>query len=150
MMAMQPTIVHVCRHGQGLNPDHVLYGRLPGYGLSDVGRAMAERLADYFADTPLDALRVSPMQRAQEPLAPIAARPAHAHTYADLKRAADEAMIRAKREGRGRACIYVESKMVLKSNYYPKSQLERLAKLSGAQVAPEVASAAVRRVMADA
>ena len=62
----------------------------------------------------------------------LAARPAHATTYDDLKRAADEAMLRAKREGRGRACIYVESKMVLKSNYYPKSQLERLSKLSGA------------------
>ena len=62
----------------------------------------------------------------------LAARPAHAVTYDDLKRAADEAMIRAKREGRGRACIYVESKMVLKSNYYPKSQLERLTKLSAA------------------
>ena len=62
----------------------------------------------------------------------LAARPAHATTYEELKRAADEAMIRAKREGRGRACIYVESKMVLKSNYYPKSQLERLAKLSSA------------------
>lgn len=62
----------------------------------------------------------------------LAARPAHASTYDDLKRAADEAMLRAKREGRGRACIYVESKMVLKSNYYPKSQLERLAKLSEA------------------
>lgn len=62
----------------------------------------------------------------------LAARPAHAATYPELKRAADEAMIRAKREGRGRACIYVESRMVLKSNYYPKSQLGRLAKLSGA------------------
>ncbi|WP_027460260.1 diguanylate cyclase [Deinococcus murrayi] len=62
----------------------------------------------------------------------LAARPAHAHTFADLSRAADEALLRAKREGRGRACIYVESKMVLKSNYYPKSQLERLSKLSGA------------------
>ncbi|MEF2279557.1 GGDEF domain-containing protein [Deinococcus sp. YIM 134068] len=62
----------------------------------------------------------------------LAARPAHAHTFADLHRAADEALLRAKREGRGRVCIYVEGKMVLKSNYYPKSQLERLAKLSGA------------------
>ena len=44
----------------------------------------------------------------------------------------DEALLRAKREGRSRACIYVEGKMVLKSNYYPRSQLERLAKLSGA------------------
>ena len=62
----------------------------------------------------------------------LAARPAHASEYAELYRAADEALLRAKREGRGRACIYVESKMVLKSNYYPKSQLERLAKLSSA------------------
>ncbi len=62
----------------------------------------------------------------------LAARPAHAESSADLQRAADEALLRAKREGRGRACIYVESKMVLKSNYYPKSQLERLAKLASA------------------
>ncbi|WP_291426878.1 GGDEF domain-containing protein [Deinococcus sp.] len=62
----------------------------------------------------------------------LAARPAHASRYDALYRAADEALLRAKREGRGRACIYVESKMVLKSNYYPKSQLERLSKLSGA------------------
>lgn len=62
----------------------------------------------------------------------LAARPAHASAYDELYRAADEALLRAKREGRARACIYVESKMVLKSNYYPKSQLERLAKLSGA------------------
>ncbi|AZI41559.1 GGDEF domain-containing protein [Deinococcus psychrotolerans] len=62
----------------------------------------------------------------------IASRPAHAESSSDLQRAADEALLRAKREGRGRACIYVDSKMVLKSNYYPKSQLERLAKLASA------------------
>lgn len=62
----------------------------------------------------------------------LASRPAHATHYADLYRAAEEALLRAKREGRARACIYVESKMVLKSNYYSKSQLDRLAKLSGA------------------
>ena len=62
----------------------------------------------------------------------LAQRPSHAHDLPDLIRAADEAMLRAKREGRGRIAIYVESKMVLKSNYYPKASLERLAKLSGA------------------
>lgn len=60
----------------------------------------------------------------------LAARPAHAVEFADLLHAADEALLRAKREGRGRACIYVESKMVLKSNYYSRSQLDRLSKLS--------------------
>ena len=60
----------------------------------------------------------------------VAARPQHAKTVAELMRAADEALFRAKREGRARVAIYVEDKMTLKSNYYPKAQLERLAKLS--------------------
>ena len=62
----------------------------------------------------------------------IAAKPPHAKTIADLMRCADEAMYRAKREGRGRVAIYVEDKMTLKSNFYPKAQLERLGKLSSA------------------
>ncbi|WP_027482252.1 GGDEF domain-containing protein [Deinococcus pimensis] len=62
----------------------------------------------------------------------LAQRPSHASSVPDLLRAADEALLRAKREGRGRIAIYVESRMVLKSNYYPRSSLERLAKLSAA------------------
>ncbi len=62
----------------------------------------------------------------------IAAKPPHAKTIADLMRCADEAMYRAKREGRSRVAIYVEDKMTLKSNFYPKAQLERLSKLSSA------------------
>jgi diguanylate cyclase (GGDEF)-like protein len=62
----------------------------------------------------------------------IAARPQHAQDTADLIRAADEALFRAKREGKGRVAIYVEDKMTLKSNYYPKASLVRLAKLAGA------------------
>ena len=62
----------------------------------------------------------------------IAARPQHAKTVPDLMRAADEALFRAKREGRARVAIYVENKMVLKSNYYARASLERLAKLSAA------------------
>ncbi len=62
----------------------------------------------------------------------VAAKPPHAKTIADLMRCADEALYRAKREGRGRVAIYVEDKMTLKSNFYPKAQLERLSKLSSA------------------
>jgi diguanylate cyclase len=62
----------------------------------------------------------------------IAAKPPHAKTVAELMRCADEALYRAKREGRSRVAIYVEDKMTLKSNFYPKAQLERLSKLSTA------------------
>ena len=40
------SVVHLVRHGQVHNPDGILYGRLPGYGLSEIGRAMAQRLAE--------------------------------------------------------------------------------------------------------
>jgi predicted signal transduction protein with EAL and GGDEF domain len=62
----------------------------------------------------------------------IAAAPPHGSTGEELYRAAGEALMRAKREGRGRAAIYVEQKMTLKSNYYSRANLDRLSKLSGA------------------
>jgi diguanylate cyclase (GGDEF)-like protein len=58
----------------------------------------------------------------------IAAFPQHVNAVSELHIAADEAMHRAKREGAGRVAIYVEDRMTLKSNYYPKAQLARLAK----------------------
>jgi predicted signal transduction protein with EAL and GGDEF domain len=62
----------------------------------------------------------------------IAARPPHAASIEDATRAAVEALMRAKREGRGRVAIYVEEKMTLKSNYYSRASLDRLAKLASA------------------
>lgn len=41
------TVVHVMRHGEVENPEGVLYGRLPGYHLSELGRKMAERVAEH-------------------------------------------------------------------------------------------------------
>ena len=68
-----PTLVHVVRHGEVDNPRGVLYGRLPGFHLSGNGHAMAERLGEYFSGVPLDRLVSSPLTRAQETMAPIAA-----------------------------------------------------------------------------
>jgi diguanylate cyclase len=62
----------------------------------------------------------------------VAANPPHGTTAEELYRAAGEALMRAKRDGRDRVAMYVEEKMVLKSNYYSKANLERLAKLSSA------------------
>jgi broad specificity phosphatase PhoE len=67
------TIVHVVRHGEVFNPDGVLYGRLPDFHLSDLGVKMAERVAESFAGHDVAALVSSPLERAQETMAPIAA-----------------------------------------------------------------------------
>jgi broad specificity phosphatase PhoE len=69
----QRTLVHLLRHGEVFNPEKILYGRLPGYRLSDLGRQMAERAADYFADRDVAAVIASPLERAQETATPIAA-----------------------------------------------------------------------------
>lgn len=61
----------------------------------------------------------------------VAARPPHATETEELFRCANEALARGKREGGGRVAIYVEEKMVLKSNYYSRSALYRLSKLAG-------------------
>lgn len=62
----------------------------------------------------------------------VAANPPHGTTAEELWRAAGQALMRAKRDGRDRVALYIEEKMVLKSNYYSKANLERLAKLSSA------------------
>ena len=67
------TIVHVLRHGEVYNPEGVLYGRRPGYHLSDLGQQMAARVADAVKDRDIVHLRSSPLERAQETAAPIAA-----------------------------------------------------------------------------
>ena len=67
------TTVHLLRHGEVYNPDKVLYGRLPGYHLSHLGHAMAQRAADTLAHRDVTLLMSSPLQRAQETVAPIAA-----------------------------------------------------------------------------
>jgi broad specificity phosphatase PhoE len=66
------TVVHVMRHGEVHNPEGVLYGRLPGYHLSDLGRQMAERVAKQLADRDITHVVSSPLDRAQETAAPIA------------------------------------------------------------------------------
>lgn len=60
----------------------------------------------------------------------VASRPPHAEETTDLFRCANEALARGKREGGGRVAIYVEEKMVLKSNYYSRAALHRLNKLA--------------------
>ncbi|NMH98000.1 histidine phosphatase family protein, partial [Pseudonocardia acidicola] len=66
------TLVHFLRHGEVHNPAGVLYGRLPGFRLSENGRGQAEKVAKVLAEADLAAVVASPLQRAQETAAPIA------------------------------------------------------------------------------
>ncbi|MFN8097612.1 MAG: histidine phosphatase family protein [Dermatophilaceae bacterium] len=68
------TTVHLVRHGEVYNPDRILYGRLPGYHLSDRGRAMATVVADHLAGHDVAHVVASSLTRARETAAPIAAR----------------------------------------------------------------------------
>ncbi|MGB4323848.1 MAG: histidine phosphatase family protein [Candidatus Nanopelagicales bacterium] len=68
------TTVHLLRHGEVFNPEGVLYGRLPGYVLSDLGHEMAERAAVALADRDIATVISSPMERAQQTATPIAGR----------------------------------------------------------------------------
>jgi diguanylate cyclase len=67
----------------------------------------------------------------------IAGRPAHGATADELVAAAEAALVRAKRAGGNRVCLYVEERMVLKSSYYPRAALHRLAKLASRVGKPE-------------
>ncbi|MFI5689606.1 histidine phosphatase family protein [Streptomyces sp. NPDC051636] len=66
------TVVHLMRHGEVANPSGVLYGRLPGYHLSELGRQMAERVAEHLAPRDVTYVVASPLERAQETASPIA------------------------------------------------------------------------------
>jgi broad specificity phosphatase PhoE len=65
--------LHLVRHGEVHNPRRVLYGRLPGFGLSADGRRMARQAAEYVhgSGRPLTALICSPLQRTRESAEPF-------------------------------------------------------------------------------
>jgi broad specificity phosphatase PhoE len=66
------TVVHLMRHGEVHNPAGVLYGRLPGYRLSEAGEGMARTVADWFSTRDVTYLVASPLERAQQTAQPIA------------------------------------------------------------------------------
>jgi broad specificity phosphatase PhoE len=70
---MASTVVHVVRHGEVHNPDKILYGRMPGYRLSELGRQMAKAAAQALAERDVSYVVASPLERAQETAEPIAA-----------------------------------------------------------------------------
>jgi broad specificity phosphatase PhoE len=67
------SVVHLVRHGEVANPRGVLYGRIPGFHLSEDGRLMAKAAADFLAGRDVTVLMTSPLERAVETAEPLAA-----------------------------------------------------------------------------
>ena len=65
-------VVHLVRHGEVYNPDAVLYGRLPGFGLSQRGIEQAELAARFLAERDIGYIVSSPLERAQQTAQPLA------------------------------------------------------------------------------
>jgi len=66
--------IHFVRHGEVHNPEKILYGLQPGWRLSDRGNEMAAVIGEWSAKLDLGAIHSSPLQRAQETVAPIIAK----------------------------------------------------------------------------
>ncbi|RRD59587.1 histidine phosphatase family protein [Leucobacter sp. OH1287] len=66
--------IHLVRHGEVYNPEGVLYGRLPGFRLSELGELMAESVRDNLQERgrKVSGVIASPLLRAQQSAAPIA------------------------------------------------------------------------------
>ncbi|MBI4901883.1 MAG: histidine phosphatase family protein [Actinobacteria bacterium] len=109
---METTTVHLLRHGQVENPGRVLYGRLPGYHLSSLGVQMAEAAADYLKDVPLTHLRCSPLERARETMAPVAA------TRPELEVVIDERLIEAENLFAGKVFGEKSRTLLMPSNWW--------------------------------
>lgn len=70
---MTATRLHLVRHGHVENPQRVVYGRLPGWRLSEVGRWQAAAVAEHLRGRPIVHVHSSPLERAVETAEAIAA-----------------------------------------------------------------------------
>lgn len=70
---MELTTVHLVRHGEVDNPTGVLYGRRPGFHLTELGLAMGEEVGKAFSEGhDVRYVAASPLERAQETATPTA------------------------------------------------------------------------------
>jgi broad specificity phosphatase PhoE len=65
-------VVHLVRHGEVHNPDRVLYGQLPGFGLSERGVEQAKLAAAFLAERDISYIVSSPLERAVQTAEPLA------------------------------------------------------------------------------
>lgn len=105
------TTIHLMRHGEVHNPEGVLYGRLSGYNLSDLGHQMAAAVAESLKARDITHLVASPLERAQQTAQPLA-------DILDLSIATDERVIEAGNKFEGRK-VGVSPKAFLNPRFWP-------------------------------
>ena len=66
MREVTRTRAYLVRHCDVENPEGVLYGHLPAFGLSAKGVEQAHALGRFFATTPVRAILTSPLERARQ------------------------------------------------------------------------------------
>jgi len=60
------TTLYLMRHGEVHNPDHILYGRMPDFYLSEEGKRQAQSAGKWLKDKGIIKIYCSPMERAQQ------------------------------------------------------------------------------------
>jgi len=65
--------IHLIRHGEVDNPDHLVYADLPGFSLSPLGLAQAQATAHRLRHAPVSIVVSSPLERAISTATAIAA-----------------------------------------------------------------------------
>jgi len=131
---MPATTIHFVRHGKVENPGHLLYERLPGFHLSDVGVRMAQATAHYIAVSPqlntVSAVYSSPLERTRETAGEIleslnsvrglrGEEPLELQTDERLIEARNE--FRGKRIGHGEGALWKNGNWKLVTNLYKPS-----------------------------
>lgn len=72
MKKRKSTKIYLVRHGEVHNPEKILYGRKPGFHLSESGREQAAKLGQFLTGHPIAAIYSSPLQRTHETAAIVA------------------------------------------------------------------------------
>ena len=75
--------VHLVRHGEVADPDHVVYASMPGFGLTDAGLLQAKEASRYLGRRPVVGVWSSPLERALRTAEVIALRLAQPVRVAD-------------------------------------------------------------------
>ena len=137
---MPATTIHFVRHGKVENPGHLLYERLPGFHLSDVGVRMAQATAHYIAVSPqlntVSAVYSSPLERTRETAGEIleslnSVRGLRGEEPLELQ--TDERLIEARNEFRGKRIGFGEGAL-WKNGNWKDFALEKVAEYPGKQI----------------